>query len=138
MPATGIVPSYALTFTAPNLFSALRMSSLTTTPAFIDGIGGPEMVMVFLLVLLLFGGKKLPEFARGLGKSVREFKRAAAGVEDEIRRAIDTAPSSDSPPPKPAPRIEPPKATTPPEAASAENAEKKRDTYPEDPKDLPS
>lgn len=114
------------------------MSSLTTTPAFIDGIGGPEMVMVFLLVLLLFGGKKLPEFAKGLGKSVREFKRAAAGVEDEIRRAIDTAPSSDSPPAKPAPRIEPPKATKPPEAAPAESVEKKRDPYPEDPKDLPS
>ena len=36
-----------------------------------------------LIVLVLFGGQKLPEFARGLGKSIREFKKAAAGVEEE-------------------------------------------------------
>jgi sec-independent protein translocase protein TatA len=112
------------------------MPSFIPPPAFIDGIGGPEMVMVFLLVLLLFGGKKLPEFAKGLGKSVREFKRAASGVEDEIRRAIDSAPSSDAPPPKPAPRIEPPKATTKAATPATENPEKKRDPYPEDPKDF--
>ena len=57
--------------------------------AFIDGLGGPEMMMVFVLVLLLFGGQKLPEFARGLGKTMREFKKAAAGVEDEFKRALD-------------------------------------------------
>jgi sec-independent protein translocase protein TatA len=102
--------------------------------AFIDGIGGPEMVMIFLLVLLLFGGKKLPEFAKGLGKSVREFKRAAAGVEDEIRRAIDTAPSSEpSPAAKPAPRIEAAKATPKP---AEKPAEKTADSHPDDPKDF--
>ncbi len=106
--------------------------------AFIDGIGGPEMVMIFLLVLLLFGGKKLPEFAKGLGKSVREFKRAAAGVEDEIRRAIDTAPSSQpSPAAKPAPRIDAAKATPKPaEKPTEKPAEKVADPYPDDPKDF--
>ncbi len=57
--------------------------------AFIDGLGGPEMVLVFVIVLLLFGGQKLPEFARGLGKTMREFKKAASGVEDEFRRALE-------------------------------------------------
>lgn len=57
--------------------------------AFIDGLGGPEMMLVFVLVLLLFGGQKLPEFARGLGKTMREFKKAAAGVEDEFKRALE-------------------------------------------------
>lgn len=57
--------------------------------AFIDGLGGPEMVLVFVVVLMLFGGQKLPEFARGLGKTIREFKKAAAGVEDEFKRALD-------------------------------------------------
>jgi len=56
--------------------------------AFIEGIGGPEMVMIVIIVLVLFGGKKLPEFARGLGKSLQEFKRAASGVEDEFKRAL--------------------------------------------------
>lgn len=57
--------------------------------AFIDGLGGPEMVLIFVIVLLLFGGDKLPEFARGIGKTMREFKKAASGVEEEFRRAMD-------------------------------------------------
>jgi len=56
--------------------------------AFIEGIGGPEMIMILILVLVMFGGKKLPEFARGLGKSVKEFKKAASGVEEEFKRAL--------------------------------------------------
>ena len=57
--------------------------------AFIDGLGGPEMVLIFVIVLVLFGGQKLPEFARGFGKSIREFKKAAAGVEEEFKRALE-------------------------------------------------
>lgn len=57
--------------------------------ALFDGLGGLEMLVIFVLSLMLFGGKRLPEVAKGLGKSVREFKRAASGVEDEIRRAMD-------------------------------------------------
>ncbi len=83
--------------------------------AFIDGLGGPEMMLIFLIVLLLFGGKRLPDFAKGLGKSVREFKRAAAGVEDEIKRAIDSAPSADAPKSLPTPAK--PKETPPVAAA---------------------
>ena len=57
--------------------------------SFIEGIGGPELMMIMFIILLLFGANKLPELAKGLGKSVREFKKAASGVEDEIRRAMD-------------------------------------------------
>ena len=64
---------------------ALSLSPL----AFIEGIGGPEMGLIIIIVLVLFGGKKLPEFARGLGKSIREFKKAASGVEQEFKRALD-------------------------------------------------
>lgn len=56
---------------------------------FIDGLGGMEMLLVFAVALLLFGGDKLPEFARGIGKVMREVKKAASGVEDEFRRAMD-------------------------------------------------
>ncbi len=81
------------------------------TTAFIDGIGGPELLLIFVLSLMLFGGKKLPELARGLGRSVREFKRAAAGVEQEIKRAIEEPP----PPRRPgaAPPVSPVPATQP-------------------------
>ena len=50
-------------------------------------LGGPETFMIGALVLLLFGAKKLPEFARGLGKSMGEFKKARNEFEQEINRA---------------------------------------------------
>src|SRR5688572_14411678 len=65
------------------------MDMVCTSLAFIDGLGGPEMVLIFVIVLVLFGGQKLPEFARGFGKSIREFKKAAAGVEEEFKRALE-------------------------------------------------
>lgn len=60
--------------------------------AFLEGIGGPELMFVLLIVLLLFGADKLPELARGLGKSMREIKKATSGVEDEIRKVMDERP----------------------------------------------
>lgn len=65
------------------------MDTIHASLAFIDGVGTPEMMLIFVIVLVLFGGKKLPEFARGLGKTMREFKKAAAGVEDEFKRALE-------------------------------------------------
>jgi len=62
---------------------------LTTYIAFIEGVGGPELMMILFVVLLLFGGEKLPEFARGFGKAMREFRKAAGNVEGEFKRAID-------------------------------------------------
>lgn len=50
-------------------------------------LGGPEIAVIFLVVLLLFGAKKIPELARGLGKSMGEFKKARTEFEDEIKRA---------------------------------------------------
>lgn len=68
-----------------SLFIAAAGPSL----GFIDGLGGAEMLLIFVIVLLLFGGDKLPEFARGLGKTMREFKKAASGVEEEFKRAME-------------------------------------------------
>src|SRR3982750_1798499 len=65
------------------------MDMVCASLAFIDGLGGPEMVLIFVIVLVLFGGQKLPEFARGLGKTIREFKKAASGVEEEFKRALE-------------------------------------------------
>lgn len=52
-------------------------------------MGGPEMILIFLVILLLFGGKKLPELARGLGKGLREFKDASDGIKREIHNNIN-------------------------------------------------
>lgn len=43
----------------------------------IMGLGGPELLLIFAVLLLLFGGAKLPELAKGLGKSIKEFKHAS-------------------------------------------------------------
>ena len=52
--------------------------SLTLLPiAGILGLGGPELLIIFLIIMLLFGGAKLPGLAKGLGESIREFKKAA-------------------------------------------------------------
>jgi len=65
---------------------------MISSPAFIEGIGGPELLLIMFIILMLFGAKRMPELARGLGKSVREFKKAASGVEEEFRRALEEAP----------------------------------------------
>lgn len=46
---------------------------------------GPEMIVIFFAILLLFGGKKIPELMRGVGKGIREFNRARASVESELK-----------------------------------------------------
>ncbi|MDO4411377.1 MAG: twin-arginine translocase TatA/TatE family subunit [Akkermansia sp.] len=48
------------------------------------GLGTPEIIAILVVVFLLFGAKKLPEFARGLGKSLGEFKKAKNEFEDEL------------------------------------------------------
>ncbi len=48
------------------------------------GLGGQEMVLIFLALLLFFGAKKLPELARGLGKGIKEFKDATKEVRENI------------------------------------------------------
>jgi sec-independent protein translocase protein TatA len=60
---------------------------MNTSLAFIGGLGGQEMIIIFLIVLLLFGAKKLPELARGVGKSMGEFKKAREDFEKEITRS---------------------------------------------------
>ncbi len=61
----------------------------TTFLGLIGPIGGPEMIMIFVVILLLFGAKKLPELARGVGKSMGEFKKAREEFEREITRSED-------------------------------------------------
>lgn len=52
--------------------------------AFIGGVGMQELIIIFLIVLLLFGGKKIPEIARGLGKAMREFRKAQNDIRDTL------------------------------------------------------
>jgi TatA/E family protein of Tat protein translocase len=78
------------------------MLILPPTLAIFD-VGGPEVLMILLVALLLFGSQRLPELARNLGKSIREFKKATSGLEEELKRAIEAPP----PPPRPRPPANP-------------------------------
>ena len=59
-------------------------------------LGGWEIVLILAVVLILFGAKKLPELAKGLGSGIKEFKKATREVTEEIQNAAD-----DTPPPPP-------------------------------------
>jgi len=50
----------------------------------LGSIGPTELIIIFVIILLIFGGKKLPELAKGLGKGIREFKKATKDVQDEL------------------------------------------------------
>lgn len=54
--------------------------------------GGYEFILIFLAVLLLFGGKKIPELMRGIGKGIREFNTAKANIETEIKEGMKEEP----------------------------------------------
>jgi sec-independent protein translocase protein TatA len=60
------------------------------TLAFIGGLGATEIILILVVLLLFFGGKRIPELARGLGKGIREFKDASSGKSsDEGKKEID-------------------------------------------------
>src|SRR5271163_767048 len=58
----------------------------------IFNLGGGEIILILAGALILFGGKKLPELARGLGQGIREFKKATGNASEEMRQAIEPVP----------------------------------------------
>lgn len=62
----------------------MTMSSLL----FIGPLGSTEVLVILFIILLLFGGKKIPELMRGLGKGIREFNAAKANISSEIENGI--------------------------------------------------
>lgn len=56
--------------------------------AFIGGLGGTEVMVIMLVILLLFGAKRIPELAKGLGKGIREFKDATKEIKNEVENAV--------------------------------------------------
>lgn len=63
------------------------MIAMTNVLGFIGGLGGTEVMLILLAILLLFGAKKIPELARGLGKGIREFKDATKEIKSDIENS---------------------------------------------------
>lgn len=62
----------------------LDMNSLYIIPLFLGNIRGWQLVIILVIILLLFGGKKIPELMRGLGKGVQQFKKGMAEAREEL------------------------------------------------------
>ncbi len=80
-------------------------------------LGGGEIILILALVLILFGAKKLPELAKGLGTGIKEFKKATREVTEEVSHAMDETPT----PPRRLPPTTPPAPT--PEANQVQDAQ---------------
>ncbi len=67
---------------------------LNNVLAFIGGLGTSEVIVILVVVLLLFGAKRIPELAKGLGKGIREFKDATKEIKNDIESAAKDEPTS--------------------------------------------
>ncbi|WP_435345684.1 twin-arginine translocase TatA/TatE family subunit [Haloarchaeobius sp. HRN-SO-5] len=70
--------------------------ALETIPLFVGGLGGPEVVLIFLVVVLLFGANKIPKIARSTGEAMGEFQKGREEVEQELEEIRTGATSSSS------------------------------------------
>ncbi len=61
--------------------------------ALLSNFGGPDLIIILLIVLVLFGAKKLPELAKGMGQAVKEFQKAKDEFSDELHNAGNTTPA---------------------------------------------
>lgn len=86
---------------------------------FLAMLNGWEIVAILAVVLILFGAKKLPELAKGLGQGIKEFKKSSREIQDEINQAIDV----DAPPP-------PPRRVTPPQEQTTARTDQVHETVP--------
>ena len=62
------------------------------------GLGGTELLVLFVIILLVFGPSQIPKMARGLGQAMREFRKAQREISDEINREESTPPTPAKPP----------------------------------------
>lgn len=67
------------------------MHTATLIPLFLGNLRGWEWIIIALLVLLLFGGKKIPELMKGLGKGVHSFKQGVEEAKREIQKPVDSS-----------------------------------------------
>lgn len=65
------------------------MSIINIIPVFLGNLGMTEILIIAFVVLLLFGGKKIPELMRGIGKGVSSFKQGMNDIQDEITRPVN-------------------------------------------------
>ena len=53
-----------------------------------ENIGGPELLLILLVIFVFFGAKKIPEIAKGLGQGIREFRKATRDIKEEVNKEV--------------------------------------------------
>lgn len=82
------------------------------------GLGFGELVLIFAVLLLLFGAKRLPELASGMGRGIRDFKRSLNGLDDNSIQANQSAPQVQAGQTQPPPQVQ---ATSTPDQAKTQS-----------------
>jgi sec-independent protein translocase protein TatA len=93
-------------YLATSLEGQMLVSSMSLLASFMN-LAGPDLIVILLIILVLFGAKKLPELARGMGSAIKEFQKAKDEFNDELHSAGKTDPS------KSQPDVRSPEATVP-------------------------
>jgi sec-independent protein translocase protein TatA len=93
--------------------------------ASLTNLAGPDLLIILLIVLVLFGAKKLPELARGMGQAVKEFQKAKDEFTDELHKATPATPA--------APAVQPAQSTV----ARADAAPAPTQTHPDPDQNIP-
>jgi sec-independent protein translocase protein TatA len=72
-----------------------KTQTMTLSVLLIFGLGTTELLLIALVILLLFGGRKIPELMKGLGKGVKSFKDGMDGMEEDFKKPSDNKPPTD-------------------------------------------
>lgn len=68
---------------------------MNSTLLFLQNLGTTEIIIIFVIILLLFGAKRIPDLMKGIGKGIRSFKEGMNDVKEEIDRPVDSKDNSD-------------------------------------------
>ena len=71
------------------LITTIMLATIFSSILLIFGLGAPDIIIIAIVILLLFCGKKIPELMKGIGKGVKSFKNGMNEVQDEINKPLD-------------------------------------------------
>lgn len=78
-----------------SLFTFVKKIIMNSIFLFIGGLSTTEVVIIFVIILLLFGAKRIPDLMKGIGKGIRSFKEGMNDVKEEIDRPVDSKDNAD-------------------------------------------
>lgn len=78
-----------------SLFTFVKKIIMNSILLFLQNLGTTEIIIIFVIILLLFGAKRIPDLMKGIGKGIRSFKEGMNDVKEEIDRPVDSKDNAD-------------------------------------------